>query len=69
MYFQDFLVDPGQHSHPQQLKFWMQADLDLVLITIIRNQKVNVNFWSKRYEFSDVPIELPKNPQLLCSTE
>ncbi len=67
--FQDFLVDPVQHSHPQQLKFWMLAYLDLVLITIIRNQKVNVNFWSKRYEFYDVPIEPPKNPQLLCSTE
>ncbi len=67
--FHDFFVDSGQHRHPQQLNFCTQVYLDLWLITIIINQKDNAIFWIKRYEFSDVPIEPPKNPQLLWFTE
>jgi hypothetical protein len=31
--------------------------------------KANSNFWLKPHEFSDVPIEPPKNPQFLYSAK
>jgi hypothetical protein len=69
MVFWYFFADSGQHTHPQPLKFCMQLLLDLGIITNIRNNKLDAHFCSKPHEFSDVPIEPPKNPQLLYSTE
>jgi hypothetical protein len=53
---------------PRYSTFCMQVYLDLWIITKIKNKKLD-NFCSKRHEFSDVPIEPPKNPQLFNSTE
>jgi hypothetical protein len=39
------------------------------MITKIRNQKVDTQFFSEPLEFFDVSVEPPKNPQLLYSTE
>ncbi len=69
MVFWYFFADSSQHSHPQPLKFCMQLLLDLGIIKKIRNNKLDAHFWSKPHEFSEVPIEAPKNPQLLYSTE
>ncbi len=35
----------------------------------IRNNKLDTHFCSKPHELSNVPIEPPKNPQLLYSTK
>jgi hypothetical protein len=43
--------------------------LDLGIIKKIRDKKLDTHVCSKPHEFSDVPIEPPKNPQLLFSTE
>jgi hypothetical protein len=69
MVFWYFFADSGQHSHPQPLKFCMQLLLDLGIIKKKRDKKLDTHFCSKPHEFSDVPIEPPKNPQLLYSTE
>jgi hypothetical protein len=69
MVFWYFFADPGQHNHPQLLKFCLKVCLDLMIITKIQNKKLDTHFYSKRYEFSDVPIEPPKNLQQLNSTE
>jgi hypothetical protein len=69
MVFCYFFADSGQHNHPQLLKFCLKVCFDLRVITKIRNKKLDTHFYSKRHEFSDVPIEPPKNPQQLYSTE
>jgi hypothetical protein len=69
MVFWYFFADSGQHSDPQPLKFCLKICLDLGITKEIRNEKLDTNFCSKLHEFSDVPIEPPKNLQLLYSTE
>ncbi len=57
--FQDFLVESGQQSHPQLLKFCQKICLDLWVIIKIMNQKLDTHFCSKPHEFSDVPTKNP----------
>jgi hypothetical protein len=66
-----FFADSGQHSHLQPMKFWMQLLLDLGIIKKIRDKNLDTHFCfcSKPHELSNLPIEPPKNPQLLYSTK
>jgi hypothetical protein len=60
MDFWDFFLVSGQHTHPQLLKFCLKVCLDLRIITKIRNEILDIIFWSNRHEVSDVPIEPSK---------